>query len=80
MTRALLRRAYYAGLALIRADRYRMRKIIRERKVVVLNLHRVSPVDNPYWPPLHPRLFEELLRYLQQYFRVCSLAELRSIS
>ncbi len=80
MTRTLLSRAYYAGLALIRADRYRMRKMIRGRKVVVLNLHRVSPVDNPYWSPLHPRLFEELLRYLQQNFRVCSLAELGSIT
>lgn len=48
-----------------------------ERKVAVLNLHRISPVQNPFWSPLHPEIFEELLKFLQKNFEICLFSELK---
>lgn len=39
----------------------------------VLGCHRVSPHQNPFWPAMHPRVFEELLRFLHQKCAVVSL-------
>ena len=54
----------------------RQRRLVRERKAAVLNLHRVSPHSSPYWPPLHPNDFEALLKYLDEYFEVRSLMQI----
>jgi len=45
--------------------------------MVVLNCHRVSPHPNPFWSPLHPRLFEELLVFLKRHFQVTSFEQSR---
>lgn len=78
MNKDLLKKFYYSGLSLVGADRFRLGKIKRENKIAVLNLHRVSPAENPYWSPLHPRMFEELLGFLQKNFEVKLFAELKS--
>lgn len=52
------------------------RRLLRERALVVLNLHRVSPRPSPYWPPLHPRLFEDLLAFLARWCQVVTFGEL----
>jgi peptidoglycan/xylan/chitin deacetylase (PgdA/CDA1 family) len=44
----------------------------------VLNLHRVSPVENPFWPALDPTVFEELLTFLKEHFEVCLFGKLPS--
>lgn len=66
------RRAVRSGLLLAtRALRWENRLLARidpERTLVVLNLHRVSPDPNPFYPPLHPRAFDELLGYLRRRF------------
>ncbi len=46
---------------------------------LVLNLHRVSPDANPFWTPMHPRLFDELLAYLAKSFVVTSLEGLNDL-
>jgi len=46
--------------------------------VAVLNLHRISPHLNSFWPPLHPRIFEELLIFLSENFEVRRFDELDS--
>src|SRR5438128_1432440 len=45
--------------------------------MVVLNLHRVSPHGNAYWPPMHPTVFEDLLRFLSDRFEVTTFREIR---
>ena len=49
---------------------------MKSGKAVVLNLHRVSPVPSPYWPPMEPHVFEALLSYLDKHFEVRSLEHL----
>lgn len=51
----------------------------RQNKIAVLNLHRVSNVESPYWPPLRPEIFEELLLFLQENFEVCLFDQLPDI-
>lgn len=79
MNKGFLKNFYYYGLSAIGVDRFRLQKIKRENKIAVLNLHGVAPTDNPYWSPIHPRMFDELLGFLQKKFTVCTFAELESI-
>jgi peptidoglycan/xylan/chitin deacetylase (PgdA/CDA1 family) len=44
-------------------------------KVGVLCLHDVSPVHNPYNAPLHPRHFDELLRFINRHAYVRGLCD-----
>lgn len=44
--------------------------------MVVLNLHRVSPDPNPFWPPLTPDAFQALVAYLHRTCDVLTFAEL----
>jgi peptidoglycan/xylan/chitin deacetylase (PgdA/CDA1 family) len=54
-----------------------LREIRRSRgEVVVLNLHRVSPDPNPFWPPLAPDAFQALVAYLDRTCDVLTFAEL----
>ena len=52
-------------------------RAIRDADVVtVLNLHRVAPPDGSTYPPLSPRLFDYLLRFVSKHFEVVTFAEL----
>ena len=46
---------------------------------LILNLHRVSPDANPFWTPMHPQLFDDLLTYLKKSFVVTSLEGLNEL-
>lgn len=48
--------------------------------IAILNLHRVSPLTNPFWSPLDPKVFEELLKFLQANFEVVSFDDLESLN
>lgn len=52
-----------------------MRSLQRRGRFVVLNLHRVSPHPDPFWPPLHPELFRELLVFLKDKFEILPLEQ-----
>jgi peptidoglycan/xylan/chitin deacetylase (PgdA/CDA1 family) len=71
---------FFRALDLLQVDRVLLRRLRQQRSNAVLNLHRVSPHDNPFWPPLHPRVFELVLRRLARGFEIVSLAALRSPS
>lgn len=71
MYRKLAKKFYYSSLSAFRADKIQIRRLERQNKLVVLNLHRVSPTENAFWPPLHPYVFEELLIFLKKNFAVC---------
>jgi peptidoglycan/xylan/chitin deacetylase (PgdA/CDA1 family) len=56
-----------------------LRAIRRSRgEVLVLNLHRVSPDPNPFWPPLVPDAFEALIAFLDRTCDVLTFEELAS--
>ena len=76
--REKLKAAYFLILKLLRKDARLLEKIRREDLLVVLNLHQVSPHHNPFWSPLHPHAFEDLLIFLKENFEVVLFKELNS--
>jgi peptidoglycan/xylan/chitin deacetylase (PgdA/CDA1 family) len=70
-----LKQPYFRLLQGVGHDRRLLRRIRQRGAMVVLNLHQVSPHANPFWSPLHPRVFEDLLRFLTRHFRVTSFRE-----
>lgn len=53
-----------------------LNNIILNNQLTILNLHRVSPESNLFYPPLHPKLFEELLLFLTKHFNVITFREI----
>lgn len=53
-----------------------LRGIEADGVVVVLNLHRVSPERNDFYPPLSPQAFDELVAFLQARFTLTTFAGL----
>jgi hypothetical protein len=76
--RAIARRAYFGGARATRSVERRGRAATRSRALLILNLHRVSPESSPLWPPLHPRLFEYLLRFPRRRAHVVTFADLHA--
>ncbi|HEU4532455.1 MAG TPA: polysaccharide deacetylase family protein, partial [Polyangiaceae bacterium] len=74
-SRGALKRAAFGLLGLARVDLRLADGLGREGATIVLSLHRVSPLPNPYWSPLHPNLFEALLRFLGEHFSVRGLGD-----
>jgi peptidoglycan/xylan/chitin deacetylase (PgdA/CDA1 family) len=68
---------YFQALECLGARFWKVNWLLWACRAPILNLHRVSPDSNPYWPPLHPKHFEELLRYVTEHFDVCSLQQLK---
>ena len=73
--RSTLKRLYFRLLHLLRQDERLLRRLGRNSAVAVLNLHEISPDDKPFWPPLHPVEFEELLVYVTKHFRPTTFHE-----
>jgi peptidoglycan/xylan/chitin deacetylase (PgdA/CDA1 family) len=71
-----LKRLYFALMAGCGVDAWLLRRVRRRDLVVVLNLHRVSPHPNPFFSPLHPRLFDYLLTRLRRHFRISTFRDL----
>jgi peptidoglycan/xylan/chitin deacetylase (PgdA/CDA1 family) len=78
-TRDSARRLYFQATVWSGALRRLRTRLVRDGSLVVLNLHRVSPDPSPFWPPLPPRLFEELLAFLTREARVVTFSDLDSI-
>jgi peptidoglycan/xylan/chitin deacetylase (PgdA/CDA1 family) len=57
----------------------RIRGIAAAELLTIINLHRVAEPDGSAYEPLHPRVFEELLRFLSAHFRITTFAELGHI-
>ena len=49
----------------------------RSRRFQILVYHRMSPDPHPFFPPVHPGLFERQLRILKRFYRVMDLARTR---
>jgi peptidoglycan/xylan/chitin deacetylase (PgdA/CDA1 family) len=73
-----LKTGYYLLQKLLRKDAALLAKIRRERLVTVLNLHQVSPHENPFWSPLKPEIFDDLLGFLKENFEVLLFGEIET--
>ena len=73
-----LKTGYYLLQKILRKDAGLLGKIRRERLVTVLNLHQVSPHENPFWSPLKPEIFDDLLSFLKENFEVVLFREIES--
>jgi peptidoglycan/xylan/chitin deacetylase (PgdA/CDA1 family) len=78
--RATLRRAFYAALRFTGEDARRMASHRESGVLTVLNLHRVSPDENPFSPPMKPEVFDDLLRFLTRECCVCSFGEAEELA
>jgi len=75
--REKLKAGYYLLLDALGRDAWLLERIKREKLLVVLNLHQVSPHENPFWPPLHPKIFDGLLEFLKAHFEIVLLVTRR---
>ncbi len=80
MFKESLKGLYFNLHRLLRRDARLLRRIRQENLLVVLSLHKISPQTNPFWQPLHPELFDDLLFFLKRHFRVALFRELKLIS
>ena len=71
-----LKSGYYFLQKILRKDSALLEKIRRENLVTVLNLHQVSPHENPFWSPLKPEIFDDLLAFLKANFEVVRFGEI----
>lgn len=74
--RGIARRAYFSCLRATGAAARARRRLVREARLIILNLHRVSPVGSQHWTPLHPRLFEDLVRFIRRHTRPVTFGDL----
>ena len=68
--RGRLKGVFFTLMRLAGRERSLYRRIRRVRPLIILNPHQVRPEPNPFWSPLHPRLFEELLSFVSKHFFV----------
>lgn len=79
MMRESLKFLYYFLQRILRKDVKLLRKIKRENLVIALNLHQISPVENPFWSPLKPEIFDDLLKFLKENFEVVLFRDLAQV-
>ena len=75
LRRTQLKSVYFSLMALLQMDRRLLRRIGRQRWLTILSFHRVSPHPDPFWPPLHPDLFEDLVVFLKRHFQVTRFSD-----
>jgi peptidoglycan/xylan/chitin deacetylase (PgdA/CDA1 family) len=71
-----LKHVYFTLLRLAGEDRRLLGKIRAKARLVILNLHQITPSPNPFWSPLHPGLFDELLQFIVPRFFVTTFDRL----
>lgn len=76
--RRQLKGAYFNLMRLMRREAGLLRQIRERDFLVIMNLHQISPHSNPYWPALHPRIFEDLLLFVKKHFRVVLFRDLEA--
>jgi peptidoglycan/xylan/chitin deacetylase (PgdA/CDA1 family) len=74
-----LKSIYYFLQKILRKDVKLLQKMRRENLVTVLNLHQVSPHNNPFWSPLKPEIFDDLLSFLKENFEVTLFSEIDKV-
>ena len=67
----------YFSLIKIADSRRLLEKIRADGALVILNLHKVSPQKNPYYPALNPKHFETLLQFVTRHFDIVTFGDLQ---
>lgn len=57
------------------ADLWKIRRMARRSRLLILNLHSVTPRRSSLEQPLTPELFDELLTWMNANFRIVTLAQ-----
>lgn len=73
------RSAYLAAARILRFEERLLDGIRKARHVVVLNLHRVSPARNDFYPPLHPEQLDRLVGFLKDRFVLTTFGGLADV-
>lgn len=71
-----LKKGYFFLQKVLRKDVKLLEKIKSENLVTILNFHQVTLRENPYWSPLKPEIFDDLLGFLRENFEVALFREL----
>jgi peptidoglycan/xylan/chitin deacetylase (PgdA/CDA1 family) len=79
INRTRLKQLYFQLLWLARIDRRLLKEIRRRDLLLILNLHQISPEPNPFWSPLSPQAFDELLGFLRQHFHLTLFRHLGAV-
>jgi len=74
--RRVLKRWLFAALAATGANGRALRRHGADDRLLILNVHSVSPHTNPYGPSLHPEAFADVLDWLQPRATITLLANL----
>ena len=75
--RALLKKHYFSALIATGADKRQLALLKQKNLVPILSLHRVTDIENNFWSPLKPQLFDQLLGYLTKNFELVKFSELQ---
>jgi peptidoglycan/xylan/chitin deacetylase (PgdA/CDA1 family) len=71
--------AYSVGVTSAQIDRRRLRRLARERGLIVLNLHNVAPPTGRFGRPIPPEVFDELVGWLNRESRLTTFSGLREL-
>jgi peptidoglycan/xylan/chitin deacetylase (PgdA/CDA1 family) len=70
-----MKATYLTLMQILGGERRLLERVKSSGQPLILNLHQVSPHPNPYWNPMPPEHFEELLGWLSRRFQFISLGE-----
>lgn len=71
-SRSALKQVYFRAMGALGRDGALLDAIRKADATVILNIHEVSPDPRPFWPPLSPDDFDELLSFVTREFHVTS--------
>ena len=75
MANKLLKKIYFDINYFIKSSAM-LSQIKDNNYLTILNLHRVSPNKNLFYPALEPKLFEELIKYLLKHFNIITFNQI----
>jgi peptidoglycan/xylan/chitin deacetylase (PgdA/CDA1 family) len=76
MIKDKLKNIFFNISFLLGQDKKYLRMIKKNNHLVILNLHKISSEENPFYSPLSPKLFEELLKYVSKYFNIITFQQI----
>ncbi len=78
LNKKIYKKLFFTLLEILNTKKQYLKNIKQNNNLIVLNLHRVSEDSNPFYPSLHPTLFEELLKFISQHFNVITFGEIEA--
>jgi len=78
MIKKQLKNIFFNIHNLMNTNKKYIKNIQNNNYLTILNLHKVSLENNPFYPPLTPLLFEELIKYIIENFNVITFNQITS--